>query len=72
MLSARLIQVGCRSLAFFSLLTLVTLQPLSAMADQCDDAWAAYQRGSPEIRAATARSAKIDLFGDAVEQQKKM
>jgi hypothetical protein len=71
MLSGILIRVGSRSHLFFAaLMALLALQPLSAMADQCDDAWAAYQRGSPEIRAATARSAKVDLFGDVVEQQK--
>jgi hypothetical protein len=53
-----------------ALIALVALQPLGARADQCDDAWAAHQRGSPEIRAATARAATVDLFGDAEQQQK--
>jgi hypothetical protein len=57
-------------IVFAALIVLLALQPLGARADQCDDAWAAHQRGSPEIRDATVRGLTVDLDGDVEARQK--
>ncbi len=56
---------------FTALVALLALQPLVARADQCDDAWARHQRGTPEIKAAIARSASVNLFATDVDEVQK-
>jgi hypothetical protein len=52
-------------------MTLWLLQPLGARADQCDDAWARYQRMEPETRAALAGATAVDLFEDDPAKRQK-